>query len=114
MEDAICMSIAKRLCTKDCIAPYTCGHKKARCYAPAVGSESDECPIKRYDAFQADPPAWWEVRPVTLNDLWLLCENCGNTVQVSPGTIRRTDLRKCLDCPVKAAEESIQECLAEM
>ena len=130
--DEMAENAAKKLCGKSlCLASYPCGHaKEAHCAGvsdPFADKAKDKtCPLAEYDAYQAKSKPWYECTAeetsLSDNEIFALCARCENSAVhakrdkngklVGLG-LTRTNLDDCLLCPVKAAEESMDECEAE-
>lgn len=121
-------AIAKRGAAKicgigDCAYAFACGHaNKSTHLVPRIGTE-DKCPLARYGVEpDTDPRPWWErdasETSVSEDEIFALCACCphGEVDCDKDGMpyVRRVHFYDaCLDCPVKAAEEAIQENRAE-
>lgn len=115
---------AKKLCNQFCIAPYACGNQKEPYPgAPNPVCTGETCPVAKYHAYNTNDDKWWEHHAseqyTSEDEIFALCALCENSVvKQSPEDedvfiATRVELWKCLDCPVKMVEESMQENAAE-
>lgn len=123
-EHTLAVSGARKICGNGgCCQPYDCGHTNKRRIGvpPLIGSET-VCPLAKYNIEPSSDtcPVW--LRPfsethVTKDEIWALCAECQHSEMAEkdgqPLLVRRDYRSACLDCPVKAVEESIAECEAE-
>lgn len=122
--EAFAKRIAAKICGAGiCTCAYDCDHtNKAKHLTPRIGTET-ECPLARYHVEpEKNPRPWWERDSAELavseDEIYILCACCPHgEVQVDKdGTIyvKRIDFyAACLDCPVKAIEDTCKECGAE-
>lgn len=106
------VSGANKLCDpKDCTFQFDCGtSQKGKSSLRKVGPMT-ECPLRKYPKFEKDHEDDQAVIP-TLDEIFALCGRCENG-QVVGDAVHRKDITACFDCPVKIAEEYIQETAAE-
>lgn len=118
---SLAISGARKICGyANCFQPYDCGHSNKRLgIVSRTGSEL-VCPLAKYNVTPDPRPAW--ERPagdtrVTSEEIWALCEECSHCEIVERNgeliLTRKDFYTACLDCPVKAIEDSISECEAE-
>ena len=121
----LAQSGAKKLCgIGDCICDYECGHLNRgtgpfKFPGPKTGTE--KCPLEKYGISpEQNPKPWWERHRSEMEpseeELFALCACCDNADVEAKGdtyTAHRKDLHACFGCPVKTAEEAMQEAAAE-
>lgn len=112
------ISGARKICgAGQCLCSFNCGHSnKAPAALPKIGAEA-VCPLAKYEVEPQPSPA--EFGPlVTHDEIYALCRMCHHA-KVEPdddGLERLTRIdfyEACLDCPVKACEDAMQEAEAE-
>lgn len=115
--------IAELICTADCFCGYNCGRPNkapAAIQLPLIG-KGTECPLAKY-GIMPEHRKRMELADIadkrkilTVDDCWNFCsEACDHAVVEGDGTIRLKDYDEvCLDCPVNAARENLQEQAAE-
>lgn len=114
----VAISSAKKICgSGQCICGFDCGHSnKAPAALPKVGTET-VCPLARYEV-EPQPVSDPFGPPVTQDEIYALCRMCPHAKVESeedgPERLTRVDFYEaCLDCPVKACEDAMQEAEAE-
>ena len=114
----VAISGAKKICgSGQCICGFDCGHSnKAPAALPKVGTET-VCPLARYEV-EPQPVSDPFGPPVTQDEIYALCRMCPHAKVESeedgPERLTRVDFYEaCLDCPVKACEDAMQEAEAE-
>ena len=117
---------ARKICgVADCTYGHNCGHvNKAsqQMLVPLIG-ELKECPLAKYNIRPMDAEKPWYQTPYnerfpTREEIFSLCWLCEHAERkfddnVEEAVVVRTNLRNCCDCPVKGAEEYLDETEAE-
>ena len=111
-------AIAKAICGRGkCFCGYDCGHtNKSEHPLPIIG-HGTVCPLAKYNVQPdtRDPFSIpWSENP-TEEDCWAFCATCEQAeVDAASGQITLKGFyTHCMDCPVQAAREAIQEASAE-
>lgn len=125
MFDVDAKSGARKLCgAGECICDYECGHpnrKNGPFQHTPLQTGTKVCPLAKYGVKpEENPKPWWERHVSELeptdDELFALCALCDNADVVMDDkyiTANRKDLHACFGCPVKMAEDAIQEARAE-
>ena len=97
---------------RELIAQLICGRGQL---GPFIGTET-VCPLAKFHVTPVTRP-WYELLgepSLTQQDCWNFCAQCDHASVSEDGTVTLKDLETaCLDCPVKAVLDNIQECEAE-
>lgn len=99
-----------------CFCGYDCGHtNKAPRVVPIMGTET-MCPLAEFHV-EPDGRSYFDRAPeenaLSLEDLWEVCYACPHAT-VSGDLVTLTDFSiVCLDCPIQAVRETLNECEAE-
>lgn len=114
----VALSGAKKICgAGQCSGCFDCGHtNKAPAVLPKVGTETI-CPLAKYEVEPQLPSDPFDP-PVTHDEIYALCRMCPHAKVESEEDglerLTRVDFYEvCLDCPVKACEDAMQEAEAE-
>lgn len=113
---------AKKLCGNGtCNYDLGCGHANNKPQWPKHRADAT-CPLAKYNItpLQKQKP-WWDQTAKELyidrNEIFALCVECENSelrMDADGVYVHRKNLDRCLDCPVKGAEEAMDENAAEM
>lgn len=111
--------IAQLICGRgQCYCAYDCGHSNKPSkdkLGPFIGTET-VCPLAKFHV-TPDTRPWYELLgepSLTQQDCWNFCAQCDHASVSEDGTVTLKDFETaCLDCPVKAVLDNIQECEAE-
>lgn len=120
LSAASAKSAVKKLCNGGCICDFDCG-KQHPAIQTGIKPGMEECPLAKYGVKpEEDQKLWWECHAsemeLTEDELFALCSCCDNTdVVETRDEIKaiRKDTRACMRCPVKMAEEAIQDARTE-
>lgn len=113
---------AKKLCGRGpCYYNLDCGHTNNEPRWPRI-REDAACPLVKYNITpEENPKPWWKMHTnelhVSRDEIFALCAECenGRNCQDDNGAyVQRKNLDLCMDCPVKGAEEAMDEASAEM
>lgn len=121
--EGLARSGAQKLCGySNCIYRcFDCGHPKAKLGGtPPLLNPDALCPVAKYQVDDRGERDWTQCHvseiELSQDELFALCACCDNTEVAEDGkflTAYRKELRACMDCPVKAVEDCMQECSAE-
>lgn len=114
----LAISGANKICgARQCICSFDCGHpNKVPAALRKIGTES-VCPLAKYEVEPQSPSTAFEPL-VTHDEIYALCRMCPHAKVESEDDglerLTRVDFYEaCLDCPVKACEDAMQEAEAE-
>ena len=112
---------AKKLCGKgSCYYDLGCGHSNNDPKWPVI-KPGATCPLAKYNIQpEEQTKPWWETPARELyidrDEIFALCAECenGEMREDNEGVlVHRKNLDVCMDCPVKGAEEAMDENTAE-
>lgn len=119
-------AVAKHICGSErCICAYSCGHSNKKSVGLSIYGSNETCPLAKYN-IEPDTRTFREKveageNPIIdLQDCIKVCACCEYSDVIEEGgdsyTIERSEKTMaafCIDCPVNATMENIQECMAE-
>lgn len=116
------IAAARKICGEgECRAPFPCGHSNRIGGLPPI-TEVTVCPLAKYNVEPSRDTRPWYERPreeteVTHADLFAICAMCEHSeVKTQDGKtvveLVRFD-KVCIDCPVQACKEHMDEAAAE-
>ena len=121
--EGLAKSGAQKLCGySNCIYRcFNCGHPKAKLGGtPSLLNPNATCPVAKYQVEDRGERDWTKCHvseiELSQDEIFALCACCDNAdVEEDEEylTVQRKDLMACMDCPVKAVEDCMQECASE-
>jgi len=112
---------AQKICGQStCHYDLGCGHTNNHPQWPKYQANAI-CPLAKYNIAPAEnQKPWWEMRAeevyLSRVEIFALCSECENGIVCEDeegAYVQRKNLDMCFDCPVKGAEEAMDENAAE-